>query len=113
VKGHLRLVPPPGEAPAPPARRRKGNLSPALSLSDDEVRALHAATRNIARTFGSLAALGRALGVSPRILTRKVRPSPALAVALWRLTGIAVETLLRPTLAAVPAPAPVPQGGAA
>jgi hypothetical protein len=113
VKGHLRLVPPPGEAPAPPARRHKGNPSPALSLSDDEVKHLRAATRNIARTFGSIRALARALGVDPGMLTRKKRPGPGLAVALWRLTGIPVETLLRPTLAAVPAPAPVPQGGAA
>jgi hypothetical protein len=109
---HLRLVPPPG-APATPARRRKGNPSPALSLSPDEVRALRAATRNIARTYGSLRALARALGIDPGILTRKKRPSPALAVALWRLTGIPVEQLLRPTLAAVPsAPAPAGNGAA-
>jgi len=108
---HLRAVPPPGEAPAAPARRRRAP-SPALSLSDDEVRTLRAALRGVARTrYGTL--LASALGVKPGVLTRKRRPSPALAVALWRLTGIPVETLLRPTLAAVPAPAPVPQGGAA
>jgi hypothetical protein len=110
---HLRLLPSPGDAPAGPKRRRAGIPSTALSLTPDEVRHLRAATRNIARTYGSLAALARALGVHPNVLTRKRRPSPALAVALWRLIGTPMDSLLRPTLAAVPAPATAPQGGAA
>jgi hypothetical protein len=41
--------------------------------------------------------------VPPQALTRKRRPSPALAVALWRLTGIPVKVLLSGKLAVVPA----------
>jgi hypothetical protein len=111
---HLQLVPPPGAAPpVAPSRRRRGP-SAALSLTDAEVRTLRASIRGLVRTrYASLAALARAIGVEPGVLTRKKRPSPALAVALWRETGIPVETLLRGKLAAVPAPtAPVTEGGA-
>ena len=42
-----------GQGTDPPARR-KGRPSPALSLTDEEARAVRAAARNIARTrFGS------------------------------------------------------------
>jgi hypothetical protein len=113
VTSHLHLVAPPGEVPAGPRRRRKGAPSAALSLTDEEVRALRSATRGIVRArYGTLAKLAAALGMAPGVLTRKKRPSPGLAVALWRLTGIPVEALMRPTLAAVPAPAPA-GGGAA
>jgi hypothetical protein len=111
---HLRLVPAPGEAPATPTRRRKGNPSPALSLTEEESKHLKAAIRNIARTFGGLSALARALGVTPAAFGRKRRLlTPAVAVALWRLTGTPLDVLLRPTLAAVPAPAPATGDGAA
>jgi hypothetical protein len=113
VTGHLRLVPVPGEAPASPRRRRKGIRGAALSLTPDEVRHFRAAARNVARVFGGVGKLAAAMGVNANVLTRKRRPSPALAVALWRLTGIPVESMLRPTLAAVPAPAPTTGGGAA
>jgi hypothetical protein len=107
-------VPPPGEAPAAPARRRKGIPSPSLLLAPDEVRHLRAGIRNLARErYGTVAALARALGVDPNVLTRRRRPSPALAVAVWRLTGVPVEVLLRPTLAAVPAPSDDGSPGAA
>lgn len=102
---HLRLVPPPGEAPASPRRRRKGNPSPALSLSEEEAKHLRTAIRNIARTFGGLTSLARVLGCDVGSLVRaRRRASPAVAVALWRLTSTPLDVLLRPTLAAVPSP---------
>ena len=86
-----------------PPKRRPRTHAPALSLTDAEARCLRVNIRNIARTrFGTLAAMARALGVVPRVLTRKRRPSPALAVALWRETGTPLDELLRAGLAAVP-----------
>jgi hypothetical protein len=109
---HLRLVPQGGEAPAP--ARRKGIPSPALSLTDEESRHLRAAIRNMARTFGGVAKLARTLGLGKAALGRsRRRLSPAVAVALWRLTGASLDVLLRPQLAAVPSPAPATGGGAA
>jgi hypothetical protein len=104
----LRLLPQPGEGQDPPKRRR-GIPSPLLSLSADEVRHLRAAIRNIARTYGSLAALARTLGVKAGVLTSKTRPHPGLAVALWRLTGVSVEAMLSGKLAGLPAPALAPE----
>ena len=102
---HLHLV---GAEPA--TTRCRGIPAPSLFLSDEESRSLRAAIRNVARArYGTLGKLAAALGVKPSVLTRKHRASPALAVALWRLTGTPLDTLLRPTLAAVPAPAP--EGG--
>jgi hypothetical protein len=92
---------PSGQGTEPPARR-KHHPSPCLFLTDDETRHLRASIRNIARTrYGSLVKLARALDINPSILTRKQAPSPGLAVALWRLTGVPVETLLRGGLAIV------------
>ena len=91
------------------ALRRRGIPSRHLRLTDEEVRHLRASTRNIARRhFGTLAALARALEVNPNVLARKRRPSAALAVALWRLTGIPLEDILRGKLEAAPALAPLP-----
>lgn len=111
----LRLVHPAPATDQEPPTRRRGSWSPALSLTDAEARHLRAALRNIARSYGGLAALARALNVSPDSLWRKGRLSPGLAVALWRLTRIPVETLLCGTLAAVPTPPtpPASSGGAA
>lgn len=90
----LRLVhpAPAGNATDPP-RRRHGSRAPSLTLSAEEARHLSAAARNIARTFGSLTKLARALGIGHCTLRRK--PTPALAIALWRLTGTPLEELLR------------------
>ena len=97
---HLHAVPPPGAVPAP----RPRGASRALSLTPDEVRHLRASIRNVARVrYGTLRALADALGVHPVSLTRRKRPSAALAVAVWRLTGIPVEALLTGKLAVVPA----------
>jgi hypothetical protein len=93
----------------PPPRRPRGIPSPALSLTPEEVRHLRTSIRNIARRhFGTIAALARALKVNAGVLTRKRRQSPALAVALWRLTGISVEDMLSGKLAPAPALAPLP-----
>jgi hypothetical protein len=111
---HLHVVRPDTPGQDPP-RRRRGIPAASLSLTAEEVRHLRASIRNIARArYGSLAKLARALGVVPGILTRRKAPSPALAVAVWRLTGIPVETLLSAKLAAVASPAPssAPLGGA-
>ena len=108
----LRLV---GQAQGtdPPARRPR-SPAPSLSLTSDEARHVRASIRNIARTrFGTFAAMARALGVVPDILTHRRPPSPGLVIALWRLTGVPVEELLTGSLAAVPAPASTREGGAA
>ena len=62
--------------------------------------------------YGTIVKLARAIQVDPHVLTRKRRPSPALAVALWRETGVPVEQLLTAQLAAVSV-APSTEGGAA
>ena len=95
-----------------PPKRRKGIPSPSLSLTHDEARAVRAAARNIARTYGSLRKLAAALGVCPDILTKRRRPSAGLAVALARVSHVSVETVLGWTpLAAVPSPGKPPSPG--
>ncbi len=92
-----------------PPGRRKRSRAPSLFLTPDEARHLRASIKNIARArYGTQRKLAAALGVDPNVLSRKRRPSAALAVALWRLTGTPVEELLSGKLAAVPA-----TGGAA
>ena len=93
-----------------PPKRRRGFPAPSLSLTDDEARALRASIRNVARThFGTLRKLAEALGVDPNILSSKRRrPSAGLAIALARLTGLSVDSVLgRDGLAVVK-----PAGGA-
>ena len=100
----LTLVHPPGAGQDPPARRR-GIPSPSLSLTLDEARHLRASIRNIARTrYGTLRKLADGLGVAPGVLTRRKHPAAALAVAVWRLTGIPLADLLTGKLAVVPSP---------
>jgi hypothetical protein len=97
---------PRGQGTDPPKRRR-GIPSPALSLTADEARAVRAAARNIARTYGSLRKLAVALGVNPTSLTRKETPSAGLAVALARVSKMSVDAVLGwKKLAALPGGAP-------
>ena len=97
---HLHVVGPPGEKPP-----RAPHRAHALSLTDEEARHLRAAIRGLARTrYANLVAIGRELGVHPQILGRKRRPSAALAIAIWRLTGIPLDVLLTGKIAAVPSP---------
>jgi hypothetical protein len=88
----LRLVhpAPAGNVPAPSHHRR----SPALSLTDEEVRHVRAAVRGAARSFGSLQNLAAALGVGRKTLSAKHRPAAGLAVALARLTGLSLDAML-------------------
>jgi hypothetical protein len=103
----LTLVHPAREGEGPPKRRRPGLPAPSLSLTPDEARHLRASIRNLARArYGSLVKLGAALGINEATFRRK--GSPALAVAIWRVTGVPVEELLRGKLAAVPSVAPAP-----
>lgn len=105
----LTLVRPPrgGNGGSPPSRR-KGLHAPSLSLTPDEARHLRASIRNIARTkYGTLRRLAGALEVPAALLgSWRGYRSPALAVAIWRLTGTPLEELLRGTLAALPGGAP-------
>lgn len=105
----LRLVPPPGSA----TPRRRGAPSRALSLTDDEVRHLRAAIRNLGQSYGSTQKLAAALGLCHSALSvRRARLSPAVAVALWRLTGVPLDVLLRGKLAAVSKPPRGPEDAA-
>jgi hypothetical protein len=91
----LRLVhpAPAGNATDPPKRKR--GPAPALSLTAEEARHLRVATRNIARTHGSLRRLAAVLGVQPGTLSRTARlPSAGLAVALARVHGLSIDALL-------------------
>src|SRR5262249_49540165 len=77
-----------------PPKRKRGPAA-ALSLTAEEARHLRAATRNIARTHGSLRRLASVLGVGPNTLSRTNRlPSAGLAVALARLHGLSIDALL-------------------
>jgi len=96
---HLHLV----TDDKPTSPRRPGR-SGSLSLTREEAQHLRASIRNLARVrYGTLRKLGAALGVHPNVLTRSRHQSAALAVAVWRLTGIPVEVLLTGKLAVVPA----------
>jgi len=110
---HLALVPPPGAAPAASPRKRRGP-SPALSLTAEEARVLRVSIRGLVKSrYGTIAKLARALKVHPNVLTHKGHPAAALAVALWRETGVPLEVLLRGKLAAVASSSPAPAGGGA
>jgi hypothetical protein len=88
-----------------PPKRRRGFSAPVLSLTADEARAVRAAARNIARTYGSLRKLAAALGVHPNAFTAKKGPGPGLAIALARVSKMSVDAVLGWTpLAAVPSP---------
>src|SRR6185437_16742716 len=91
----LRLVHPPQGGNGPPApARRKGRPSPALFLTLEEARAVRAAARNIARTYGGLAKLAAALGVGRSVFTKRSRPHPGLAIALARVANVSVDSVL-------------------
>jgi hypothetical protein len=94
----LRLVHPPptgGQATRPP----KGRKAPALSLTDEELRHLRAATRNAVRAYGSPGALAAAIGV-PTVAIYRVtgengrRPCAGIALRIARASGVALEVVL-------------------
>src|SRR5262249_50068105 len=97
---HLRLV---TDVPRPSAGRR-GCPSPALSLTKEEAQHTSAG-RSVARQ-DAVRQPRRAragVGIHRAVLTRTRQPSASLAVAVWRLTGIPLDVLLRGGLSVVPA----------
>ena len=102
----LRLVhpAPQGQGLRTPKGRRSGP-SPALLLSDEEVRHVRAAVRNTARAYGGIAVLAGAMGVPPDTISgvltsRKHRASGTFTIRLARAAGTSVEALLGGTLSA-------------
>lgn len=100
----LRLVHPPpgGNATDPPAARRKGHPSAALSLTADESRALRVTIRNVGRAYGSLPCLAAAIGVPVGTLYHagRRRSSAALALLVARAAGMSVEAVIGGKLSA-------------
>jgi len=75
-------------------KRRKRSRSAALLLTDSEARAVRAAIRNVARTrTGTLTRIAM-LGVPLGTLSSNRRPSAALAVAVARVGGLSVDSVL-------------------
>jgi hypothetical protein len=87
----LRLVHPDDGSNTP--SRRHHHPSASLFLTADEARHVHAAIRGASRTYGSMAKLARVLGVKPNTLTAK-HPSAAIAIAVARLTGLSLDSML-------------------
>ena len=82
---------------APKGRRPRP--SPALLLSDEEVRYVRAAVRNTARAYGGIAVLAEVMGVPPDTISgvlarRKHRASGTFAIRLARAAGTSVEAIL-------------------
>ena len=78
---------------------RRPRPSPALVLSDEEVRHVRAAVRNTARAYGGNAVLADVMGVPPNTITgvltsRKHRASGTFAIRLARAAGLSVESIL-------------------
>ena len=81
------------------SKGRRPRPSPALVLSDDEVRHVRAAVRNIARAYGGNAVLADVMGVpadtiSGVITSRKHRASGTFAIRLARAAGASAEAIL-------------------
>lgn len=100
----LRLVHPAheGQGTEPPKKRR--GLSPALSLSPDEIRHLRTAIKNTARKLGSWALLANTIGMPllslrHAVYASKHRPSGTLAIRVAKVAGVSVETVLTGKLA--------------
>lgn len=102
----LRLVHPTPvgqEGPRPPGRRR---VSPVLSLSREEEQHVRAATKNLARAYGSLDCLAKAMGLPIDTMyrattTKRRRVSGTFAIRLAKAGGVSVETVLGGQLAAM------------
>jgi len=79
---------PPDKPHTPPGAKRRRSLS----LTHPEAKHLREPLHKLAPAYGGAAKLAGKLGVASRTLTH---PSPGLAVALWRVTGMSVEMALR------------------
>jgi hypothetical protein len=98
----LRLVHPAREGQDPP-KRRKGNRTPALSLTHEECQHVRAALRNAARACGGNKALALALGIPAGSMhnfrLRKYRLSGTFAIRLAKVMGVSVESILSGAMA--------------
>ena len=90
----LRLLPPLGEGQDPPPVRRRRGPSPSLSLTADESRSLRASIHNVGRAYGSIACLADAMRVPVDTLYNHKRHGAALALAVARAAGMAVEAVI-------------------
>ena len=89
---------PAGQGPGT-SKGRRPRPSPALILSDEEVRHVRAAVRNTARAYGGNAVLADVMGVpadtiSGVLTSRKHRASGTFAIRLARAAGASVEAIL-------------------
>jgi len=93
----LRLVNPAPSGQDPPTRR-KGDRSPALSLTATEASFFRAALRNVARAYGGFDVLAGVVGVPVETLYKANAPrritSAALALRVARAAGMHVEAML-------------------
>src|SRR5262245_52332639 len=94
----LRLVPPPGQATDPPARR-KHERSPALSMTPDERRHFRIGLDNLRRVYGSWVKLAAAMGVKIAALdkarSRRGSTSFAIAYRAAEAGNVSLEGMLR------------------
>ncbi len=102
----LRLVhpAPAGQGPGT-SKGRRPRPSPALVLSDEEVRHVRAAVRNTARAYGGNAVLAEVMGVpadtiSGVLTSRKHRASGTFAIRLARAADVSVEAILTGAISA-------------
>lgn len=92
----LRLVRPSGQKGHRPP---KGRHSAALSLTDDEVLHLRAATRNAVRAYGGIDVLASVIGVPTCAIynltaTKGHRPSGTFAIRLAQAAGMSIAAVL-------------------
>jgi hypothetical protein len=92
----LRIVHPADHGQDPP--RRKGSRSAALLLTEEEVRHLRTATRNVVRAYGGADVLASVLGVPVSTVhnvtgDKGQRPSGTLAIRIAKAAGMYVEAL--------------------
>ena len=98
----LRLLPQPGAGQDPPKRRKRP--SDALVLSDEEVRHVRQALRNLAFALGGNDVTAHVLGIAVKSITSaknspKHRPSGTLAIRIAKAAGVSVESILTGAIA--------------
>jgi hypothetical protein len=104
----LRLIhpAPEGQEGTRPPGKRRHVVAPTLFLSEEEVRHLRAATKNLARAYGSLDCLAKVMGLPIDTMYRATttmgrRVSGTFAIRLAKAGGVSVETVLGGQLAAM------------
>jgi hypothetical protein len=100
----LRIVHPApvGQGTATPKRR--GVLSPCLTLTAEETRHFRASLKNMARAFGTWACLAEVIGVPVACLKTAIskgrRPSGILVIRTAQAAGMSVEAIIGGKLSA-------------